>query len=78
MKNNKTIGITTRFFTNALPERVGAKNELIPHWAKGVIVIEANKAKGIKAQSVHFNTLEEHELKFKQLMAKAKFASVSI
>lgn len=46
--DNKTIGITIRFFTNDLPGRVGTDHKQIPFWTCGNVHLEANQTKGIK------------------------------
>ena len=76
MKSNKTIGLKIYFWTNNLPKRVGDKDSVIPFWEGGQIALEANKEKGIKAQTLIFNSLEELPMKIKEILAKGNFAGV--
>jgi hypothetical protein len=45
-KDNKTIGLTIRFFTNDLPDKIEDCHVM---WETGEVYAEANKTKGIKA-----------------------------
>ena len=47
--DNKTLGITIRFWTNDLPDRVGKDQRQIPCWSSGVVLMQANKTKGISS-----------------------------
>ena len=49
MKNNKTIGITIRIWTNDLKVQNSKRNQGC--WDSGVIMMEANNEKGIKAEN---------------------------
>jgi len=74
MKDNKTIGLTVRFWTNDLPDKIGEK--YTPVWNSGSIVVEANKNLGIKASSKVFNNIAEIETVIKQLLTKNKIAII--
>jgi len=75
-KDNKTIGITIRFWTNALPEKVDVKNDKIPFWTSGNVYIEANKTKGIVSQSELFHYLDDIPRAIKEVMKKANLVAV--
>jgi hypothetical protein len=75
-KDNKTIGITIRFFTNALPGRVGGKMDQIPFWTCGNVHIEANKTKGIKPQAEMFNYFDDIPRAIKVVLSKSKLVAV--
>jgi hypothetical protein len=75
-KDKKTIGITIRFFTNDLPDRVGAKKGLIPFWTVGNVHLEANKTKGIKTQDEIFNYFEDIPRAMKTVLSRGKLVAV--
>ncbi len=75
-KDNKTIGITIRFFTNDLPEHVG-KNKLVPFWTSGNVHLEANPTKGIKPQDVLFHYIDDIPRAIREVMKRARLAEVS-
>ena len=76
MKNNKTIGITLRFFTDNLPKKVGNKDCMTPCWSNGNAFLEANKEKGIKSQRAMFHYLDDIPRVIRQLMKDGKIAYV--
>lgn len=73
-KNNKTIGVTVRFFTNDLPDKVG--NKSTPFWTCGNVYIEANKGKGISACQEMFNYFEDIPRAIKTVLSKSKLVAV--
>lgn len=73
-KDNKTIGITVRFFTNDLPDKVGKGS--IPFWTCGNVHIEANKTKGISAYDEMFNYFEDIPRAIKTVLSKSKLVAV--
>jgi len=75
-KNNKTIGITIRFFTNSLPSRVGNDAKLIPFWTCGNVHLEANKSKGLRPQDEMFNYFEDIPRAIKTVLSKGKLVAV--
>ncbi len=75
-RDNKTIGITLRFWTNDLPERVGSKLAGTPFWTSGVVLLEANKTKGISSQSQIFHYIDDIPRAIKEVMKKAKLVPV--
>ena len=75
-KDNKTIGITIRFFTNNLPGRVGVKMDSVPFWTCGNVHLEANKTKGIKPQDEMFNYFEDIPRAIKVVLSKGKLVAV--
>ncbi|MBU1180316.1 hypothetical protein KJ885_05210 [Patescibacteria group bacterium] len=76
-KSLKTISVKIRWWTNGLPEKVGAKKESIPCWNSGVVIIEANKAKGIKSDSEVFHYYEDIPRAITALLGRAKIAMMS-
>ena len=72
MKDNKTIGITIRYFTNGLAEKQGTDLNLIPCWDNGFVTLEANKTKGIKPLQERFTSTDELVVKIKKLLHRAK------
>ncbi len=76
-KDNKTIGITVRFFTNDLPRRVGKKMDSTPFWTCGNVHLEANKTKNIKPQNEIFNYLDDIPRAIKVVLSRAKMVAVS-
>ncbi len=75
-KDNKTIGITVRFFTNDLPGRVGTKKDQIPFWTCGNVYLEANNTKGIRPQDEVFNYFEDIPRAIKVVLSKSKLVAV--
>jgi hypothetical protein len=75
-KDNKTIGITIRFFANDLPGGVGKKTDLIPFWTCGNVHLEANKTKGIKPRDEMFNYFEDIPRAIKVVLSKSKLVAV--
>jgi len=75
-KDKKTIGITIRFFTNDLPDRVGTKRDQIPFWTCGNVHLEANKTKGIKTQDEMFNYFNDIPRAIKVVLSKSKLVAV--
>ena len=71
-KDCKTIGLTVRFFTTDLPDKIGKDPELTPCWSNGLVYIEANKEKGIKCFQKHFYNLDEIEDTIKLVLKKSK------
>ncbi|MBU4369446.1 DUF4357 domain-containing protein [Patescibacteria group bacterium] len=75
-KDNKTIGITIRFFTNNLPNKVGKNKDKTPFWTCGNAHLEANKTKGIKPQNEIFNYFDDIPRAVNKVMRKAKLVAV--
>lgn len=75
-KDKKTIGITIRFFTNDLPDKVGRKNDKVPFWTTGNVHLEANPRKGIKAQDELFHYFDDILRVMKEVMKRAKLVAV--
>ena len=75
-KDNKTIGITIRFFTNNLPGKVGGKMDQIPFWTCGNVHLEANKTKGISTQDERFNYFEDMPRAIKVVLSRSKLVAV--
>ncbi|MDO8499637.1 MAG: hypothetical protein Q7S66_03180 [bacterium] len=74
--DNKTLGVKLRFWTNDLPGRVGKDNRQIPCWSCGVVLMEANKTKGISSASEIFNYIDDIPRAIKEVMRKSKIAIV--
>ena len=75
-KDNKTIGITVRFFTNGLPDKVGDKGNITPFWTCGSVYIEANKTKGIVSAAEMFNFIDDIPRAITKVIAKSRLAAV--
>ena len=75
-KDNKTIGITIRFFTNDLRGRVGTKKDQIPFWTCGNVHLEANQTKGIKPQDEMFNYFEDIPRAIKVVLSRSRLVAV--
>ena len=76
MKNNKTIGITIRLWTNDLKVENSKRTQSC--WDSGVIMIEGNQSKGIKSENpIPFNSFEDIIPTIKQLCRKNKILIVS-
>ncbi len=75
-RDNKTIGITIRFFTNDLPDYIGKKSDQIPFWTCGNVHLEANNTKGIKSRDEMFNYFDDIPRAIKVVLSKAKLAAV--
>jgi len=69
-KDNKTIGVTLRFYTNGLEVKREGK-EILACWEVGNAVIEANKEKGIKAHSIPINCFDDIIPALKELFRKS-------
>ena len=67
-KENKTLGITLRFWTNDL--EVANKKKVNSCWDSGMALVEANKSKGISAGSEPFNKFTEIEKAIEKLLRK--------
>ena len=78
MTTNKTIGITLRLWTNDLKAEVKDRKWTQACWDSGVIMIEANKEKGIKsANPTPVNCFEDIVPAIRQLCRKNKILIVS-
>jgi hypothetical protein len=75
-KDNKTIGIIIRFFTDGLPGRVGQERGRIPFWTCGNVHVEANKTKGVKPSNELFYYLDDIPRAIKEVMKKSKLVGV--
>ena len=75
-RDNKTIGITIRFWTNDLPPRVGGRMASIPFWTAGNVHLEANPTKGIKTQDELFHYLDDIPRAIKEVMKRSKLVAV--
>lgn len=75
-KDDKTIGITIRFFTNDLPGKVGGGLSATPFWTCGNVHLHANKTKGIKPQDEMFNYFEDIQRAIKVVLSKSKLVAV--
>lgn len=78
-KDNKTIGITLRFWTNDLDVSYPkSKCKATACWDSGVATIEPNKGKGIKSITPqNFQCLEDVVLLIKEIMRKQNIVMVS-
>lgn len=74
--DDKTIGITIRFFTNDLPGRVGGNNRHIPCWSIGNVHMISNPTKGIRACDEKFYYIEDIPRAIKEVMKKSKMVLV--
>lgn len=75
-RDNKTVAVTLRFYTNDLEVVVNQKS-VLACWDCGSASLEANKEKGIKAGQVHINSLDDIQPALKELLRKAKIHMVS-
>jgi len=75
-KDNKTIGITIRFFTNDLPNYVGSRKDQIPFWTCGNVHLEANKTKSVKPKDEIFNCFDDIPRAIKKVLSKGKLVAV--
>ena len=75
-KDNKTIGITIRFFTNDLPDKVGGGKKQTPFWTCGNVHLEANRTKGIKTQDELFHYIDDIPRAIKVVLSKSKLVGV--
>lgn len=75
-KDDKTIGITIRFFTNDLPDKVGCKRDQTPFWTCGNVHLHANKTRGIKTQDEIFNYFDDVPRAIKVVLSKSKLVAV--
>ncbi len=75
-KDNKTIGVTIRFFTNDLPDKVGGKQNQVPFWTCGNVHLEANPTKGIGTQDEMFNYFDDIPRAIKIVLSRAKLVAV--
>ncbi|MFA7314375.1 MAG: hypothetical protein WC025_00385 [Candidatus Magasanikbacteria bacterium] len=75
-EDNKTIGIRIRFWTNDLPGKVGKDHKQTPCWSCGVVIIEANRTKGISSDSEVFHYVDDIPRAVKEVMKRAKIAVV--
>ena len=58
-KDNKTLGVTIRFFTDKLPKRISEEEKRFYFWNHGQVSLEANKKKGIKSDAKLFNCFDD-------------------
>lgn len=61
MKDNKTIAITLRFWTNDLEVVSGSKKQ-VACWDSGMAIMEKNDSKGIKHIVAPFNCYKHQTL----------------
>ena len=78
MPDNKTIGITLRFWTNDLEVKHKGLERIVC-WDSGVGYIEANAEKGIAPQPIPtpFNTMDEVIILIKELLRQNRVLVVS-
>jgi len=77
-KDNKTVAITLRFWTNDLEvNHPASKASSEACWDGGTAILEANKEKGIKAASTNFQCPEDIIPAVKELLRKSKIVVVS-
>lgn len=78
-RDNKTIGITLRFWTNDLkvdyPE--SGKSNMNACWDSGMAIIEANKKKAIAGMQIPFQCYEDLIPAVKELFRKNGIVVVS-
>lgn len=75
-KDNKTIGIMIRFFTNDLPDKIGKGKDQTPFWTCGNVHLEANGTKNIKPQDELFHYIDDIPRAIRAVMKKSKLAAV--
>ena len=75
-KDDKTIGITIRFWTNDLPDKVGNKKDQTPFWTAGNVHLQVNRTKKIKAQDELFHYLDDIPRAIKEVLKKSKLVAV--
>ena len=77
-RENKTIGIMLRFWTNSFVLESPEGKRRIACWDSGVAKIEANKGKGIKVMHPQpFQCLEDIVPLIKEIMRKQNIMMVS-
>lgn len=76
-KDNKTIGITIRFWTDNLPDKVGKKKDQTPFWTGGNVHLHANQTKKIKGRDELFYYLDDIPRAIKEVMKKSKMVAVT-
>jgi histidinol phosphatase-like enzyme len=76
-KDNKTVCVKFRFWTNDLEVKLNGK-PAIACWEGGVIIVEPNKGKGIKASSpIPFNSFDDIIPAIKEVLRKNNVLVVS-
>ena len=74
-KNNKTLGVMVRFFTNDYEVTFKGKPQLIAR-ASGTLLLEANSEKGIKHDWELFAGLEDIQPAMRALLKRNKITVV--
>ena len=75
-KDNKTLSIKLRFWTNDL-ELNNKKKPVMACWNGGAIILEANKSKKIKSSALIFNSFDDIIPSIKEIFRKNKIFVVS-
>jgi hypothetical protein len=75
-KDKKTVGVVIRFFTNNLPEGVGANMDQTPCWSCGNVRLEANGIKGIRSNNVMFNYMDDLPRAIRAVLGKGKISVI--
>ncbi len=75
-RDNKTVAITLRFWTNNL-EVVTDKHQKTACWDSGMAIMEQNDSKGIKHMVEPFNCYEDIIPLIKELLRKNRVLVVS-
>jgi len=76
-KDDKTIAITIRFWTNDLPDKVGTRKDQTPFWTGGNVHLHANRTKKIRGQDKLFHYLDDIPRVIKEVMKKGKLVAVT-
>lgn len=71
MKDNKTIAITLRFWTNDLEIKMDNKKRT-SCWDSGMAIMEKNQTKGIHHSTAPFNCYEDILPLIKEMLRKNK------
>ena len=76
-KDDETIGITIRFWTNDLPDKVGGRKDQTPFWTGGNVHLHANRTKKIRGRDELFHYLDDIPRAIKEVMKKSKLVAVT-
>ena len=75
-KDNKTVAITLRFFTNDLPEKVGTNKKQTPVWSVGNAILESNTTRGLKAKNEFFYYFDDIPRAIEKVLKDSKIVIV--
>jgi hypothetical protein len=77
MKNNKTLGLSVRFWTNSIENLEAEGRKRTACWDSGMVALEANREKQLMATTEPFDNIEDIPKAIKAVLRRSKILVVS-